>query len=52
MENLVQHAPLVYEMSVSSEGMILLDCLRDLIERIIKKEYEVYIRSSHMSVKP
>ena len=38
-------------MPVSSEGMILLDRLKEFIEGTIKDKYEVSTKSSHMYVK-
>ncbi|KAH0773265.1 hypothetical protein KY290_010402 [Solanum tuberosum] len=45
-------APIVNEMSVSTEGMIPLDRLKEFIEGTIKDKYEVSTKSSHMYAKP
>ncbi|KAK4724172.1 hypothetical protein R3W88_026951 [Solanum pinnatisectum] len=48
IKNLAKQASLAYEMSVSSEGMIPLDRLKEFIEGTIKDKYEVSTKSSHM----
>ncbi|KAH0781557.1 hypothetical protein KY290_001155 [Solanum tuberosum] len=44
----MKKAPLINEMSVSSEGMIPLNRLNEFIEGTIKDMYEVYTKSSRM----